>query len=225
VAEHAQESPRIVTVPLMVLAVLSVIGGAINLPWSQSLEHWLEHTLGVYAAAAHEPTGWVAVSWAGINPFIVLSATAAAVIGIYLGWRLYGRRLLAGGQPDPLESLGSVFKGMERKWFIDEAYKFLIIRPYVRFSGFLADKVDGAFWHDWFHERVVAAGYIWFSHALLERRVDAGFIDGLVVNRGLAAGTKRLSARLRIWQNGFVRYYALTVVIGVVIILGYLLLR
>jgi hypothetical protein len=30
---------------------------------------------------------------------------------------------------------------------------------------------------------------------------------------------------LRIWQNGFVRYYALTVVIGVVIILGYLLLR
>jgi NADH-quinone oxidoreductase subunit L len=114
---------------------------------------------------------------------------------------------------------------MEHKWFIDEAYKFLIINPYVRFSHFLADKVDGAFWHDWFHERVIVGGFNWFSRTFLNQGVDNGFIDGLVVNRGLAGGTKRLSAAMRGWNNGFVRYYALTVVIGVVLILGYLLLR
>jgi NADH-quinone oxidoreductase subunit L len=46
-AAHAQESPAVMTVPLMVLAVLSVLGGALNLPFEgfHNLGHWLEHTL------------------------------------------------------------------------------------------------------------------------------------------------------------------------------------
>jgi NADH-quinone oxidoreductase subunit L len=225
VAEHAEESPRIVTVPLMVLAFLSTVGGALNLPYSQALEHWLEHTLGEHAATAEASSGLLAASLGGLNPWIAILATLVSLVAIYLGWLIYGRRPLATGQPDPLRRLGALFAGMEHKWFIDEAYKFLFINPYVRFSHFLADKLDGAFWHDWFHERVIAGGFNWFSHTLLNQRVDAGFIDGLVVNRGLGEGTKRLSASLRGWNNGFVRYYALTVVIGVVLILGYLLLR
>jgi NADH-quinone oxidoreductase subunit L len=114
---------------------------------------------------------------------------------------------------------------MEHKWFIDEAYKFLFINPYVRLSHFLAEKVDGAFWHDWFHDTVLAGGFNWLSRTALNEKVDSGFIDGFLVNRVLGEGTKRLSTRLRGWQNGFVRYYALTVVVGVVLILGFLLFR
>jgi NADH-quinone oxidoreductase subunit L len=225
VADHAQESPRIVTVPLMVLAFLSIVGGALNLPYSQRLEHWLEHTLGEYAVAAHESSGWISVSWGGLNPWIALIATVASLVAIYLGWRIYGRKPLTTGQQDPLKRLGFIFTGMEHKWFIDEAYKFLFINPYVRLSHFLAEKVDGAFWHDWFHDTVLVGGFNWLSRTALNEKVDSGFIDGFVVNRVLGEGTKRLSTRLRGWQNGFVRYYALTVVIGVVLILGFLLFR
>jgi NADH-quinone oxidoreductase subunit L len=47
-AKHAEESPKVMTVPLMVLAVLSVVGGALNLPFKgfHQLGHWLEYTLG-----------------------------------------------------------------------------------------------------------------------------------------------------------------------------------
>src|SRR5690349_8924808 len=46
-AAHAEESPRVMTVPLMILAALSVLGGALNLPFEgfHNLGHWLEHTL------------------------------------------------------------------------------------------------------------------------------------------------------------------------------------
>ena len=225
VAHHAEESPKIVTVPLMVLAFLSIVGGALNLPYSHRLEHWLEHTLGVYAVAAQEGSGWVLISWGGLNPRLALVATVASLAAIYLAWRVYGRRPLTTGQPDPLSRLGLVFTGMQHKWFIDEAYKFLFLNPYVRLSRFLAEKVDGAFWHDWFHDTVLTGGFNWFSRTALNQHVDSGFIDGFVVNRILGEGTRRLSARLRGWQNGYVRYYALTVVVGVVLILGYLLFR
>src|SRR5690349_17451603 len=45
-AVHAEESPRVITVPLMVLALLSIVGGIINFPGSHFLTNWLEHTLG-----------------------------------------------------------------------------------------------------------------------------------------------------------------------------------
>jgi len=225
VAEHAEESPRIVTVPLMVLAILSTLGGALNLPYSQRLEHWLEHTLGVYAVAANEGAGWTLISWGGLNPWVALIGTIASLAAIYLAWMVYGRRPLSSGQRDPLKRLGFIFSGMENKWFIDEAYKFAFLNPYMRLSHFLAEKVDGAFWHDWFHDKVIVGSFNWFSRTALNQKVDSGFIDGFIVNRVLGDGTKRLSAGLRGWQNGFVRYYALTVLVGVVLILGYLLLR
>ena len=47
-AAHAEESPKVMTVPLIVLAVLSVVGGALNLPFEgfHNLGHWLGYTLG-----------------------------------------------------------------------------------------------------------------------------------------------------------------------------------
>ncbi len=44
-AEGAVENPPIITLPLVALAILSAVGGVLNLPGVHTLEHWLEHTL------------------------------------------------------------------------------------------------------------------------------------------------------------------------------------
>ena len=219
VAAHAEESPKIMTVPLMVLASLSVLGGLLNmatilgftLPGSHLLAEWLGHSLG--EAEAGE-----------LNLIVAGLSTVFALLAIYFSWLIYGRKSIETGQLDPLKKpLGPVFFGMENKWFIDEAYQFLFINPYRSISKFLADKVDWAFWHDWFHDRVIAGGYNWITTILLDQYVDQRGIDALA--NGLGTGTKRLSTVMRAWQNGLVRTYALTVLVGVIVILGYLILK
>jgi NADH:ubiquinone oxidoreductase subunit 5 (subunit L)/multisubunit Na+/H+ antiporter MnhA subunit len=124
---------------------------------------------------------------------------------------------------DPLRSLiGPVFTGMERKWWVDEFYWAVILNPYIALSKFLAEVIDGRFWHDWFHDVVLAKGYNLLT-GFLNLRIDLGGIDAIA--NGLGQGTKALAASLRRLQTGYVRNYALSVFIGVVVILGYLLLR
>jgi len=83
--------------------------------------------------------------------------------------------------------------------------------------------VDWRFWHDWFHEKVIAGTYNWLSHIALNRYADQKGIDAFF--NGLGELTKRASTSLRRLQNGFVRSYALAVLLGVVVILGYLVMR
>ncbi len=222
-AAHAEESPRVITVPLIILAVLSTLGGALNLPGLHSLEHWLEPTLASAASVSEEGVGWLAVSWGGLNPFVALISTVAALLAIYLSWLLYQRKPLQAGQPDPLKKfLGPLFTGMENKWFIDEAYGFLFVDRYTDLAHFLAQKVDWDFWHEWFHDSLISRGFVVFARFLADP-VDLGIIDGIA--NGLATVMQNSAASLCKIQNGFVRSYALSVLVGVVAILGYLLLK
>ena len=214
-AAHAEESKPIMTVPLMVLAFLSLFGGALNLPFEgfHHLGHWLEFTL-------HE------VETLPFNIRVAGISTILALAAIVISWLIYGRSPLKKGQIDPLKKpLGPVFSGMENKWFVDEGYFAVIINPFRKLSHFLAEVIDWRFWHDWFHEKVIAGSYNWFSNIALNRYADQKGIDGFIVNTVLAGGTQWLSATARKIQNGFVRSYALSVLLGVVIILGYLILR
>jgi NADH-quinone oxidoreductase subunit L len=111
---------------------------------------------------------------------------------------------------------------MENKWFVDEGYWAAIINPYVKISKFLADVIDWKFWHDWFHEKVIAGTYNWISNIALNEYADQKFIDAFA--NWLGRATQWLSATTRKVQNGFVRSYALSIMLGVVLILGYLLL-
>jgi len=209
-AAHAEESPKVMTVPLMVLAGLSVLGGALNLPGLHTLTVWLEHTINVHPGE--------------FNFQVAIVSTILALLAIFISWLLYGRNPIKVGQPDPLKKpLGFLFTGMENKWFVDEGYWAAIVDRYVDFSYFLADVVDWRFWHDWFHEKVIAATYIWLSNIALNKYADQRGIDAIA--NGLGNATKNLSASMRKVQNGFVRSYALSVFLGVVLILGYLLLK
>ncbi len=210
-AAHAEESPRVITVPLMVLAALSILGGALNLPGVDTLTLWLQHTI-----SSIQPGEFVMS--------VALISTALALLAILLSWLLYGRVPLEAGQVDPLKRmLGPIFTGMERKWFVDEGYRAMFIDRYVDIARFTADVIDGRFWHDWFHERVIAGTYNWLSNLALNRYADQRGIDAFFNAWGDWA--KGLAADLRRIQNGFVRSYALFVLVGVVAILGYLLFK
>jgi NADH-quinone oxidoreductase subunit L len=212
-AAQAEESPRVMTVPLMVLAALSVLGGALNLPFKgfHQLGHWLEYTLGEIEVLGFD------LQVAGIS-------TALAVIAIVFSWYLYGRNPLKAGQIDPLKKpLGPAFTGMENKWFVDELYQAVILTPYTKLSYFLADVIDWKFWHDFVHETVIAGTYNWLSNTALNEYADRKGIDAFA--NWLGSATQSMSATLRQVQNGFVRSYALSVLLGVVLILGYLILK
>jgi NADH-quinone oxidoreductase subunit L len=212
-AAHAQESPPVMTVPLMVLAVLSLIGGGLNLPFEgfHDLGHWLEHTL-------HE------VEALPLDLIVAGISTGLALFAILFSWLLYGMKPLKTGQRDPLKRpLGFIFTGMENKWFVDEIYQAVIISPFKKISQFLADVIDWRFWHDWFHDTVIAGTYNWVSRIGLDHYADQRGIDAFA--NALGDWTKNMSSSLRRVQNGFVRSYALSVLLGVVLILGYLLLK
>ncbi|MBN2388022.1 MAG: NADH-quinone oxidoreductase subunit L [Anaerolineales bacterium] len=223
-AEHAEESPKIITVPLMVLAGLSVLGGVLNLPGVHTLTHWLEHTIALAAEHGAEVGGFLALSWGGLNPVVALVSTLLALGAIYLSWLLYGRKPLEAGQKDPLKKiLGPIFTGMENKWFVDEGYRAAFVDRYADLGRFLAEVVDGRFWHDFVHDKLIAGTYNWLSKIALDRYADQKGIDAFF--NGLGELIKRISASLRRLQNGFVRSYALAVLFGVIAILGYLLLK
>ena len=215
-AGSAHESPAIITVPLIILAAFSILGGMLNLPFWHTFTHWLEETLTHLHAA--EFAFWIAIL-----------STSVAVIAILLAWFIYGRvyqkqRYLpqAEAPDDPLRPvLGPLFTVLEEKYRVDELYWKVIINPYVSLSQFLADSVDWRFWHNWFHDSVITAGYNALS-ALMSVRIDLGIIDA-AANK-IAEWVMLAAEKWRRIETGYVRNYALSIFIGVVLILGYLIL-
>ncbi len=225
-AAHATESPAIMTIPLVILAILSVIGGFINFPSFHTFTTWLEHTVQVVTEGA-AGVGEAAV---GFNPVVAVASTILAVGAITLAWYFYLRRTremerlpLNRRSDDPLRPLlGPLFTLWENKYWVDEFYGYLVVKPYQWLSSFLADKVDGEFWHDFFHDTVLVGGYN-AATRLLAGPIDLGFIDGIA--NFLGDGFKELAAQMRKIQSGFVRNYALSIFIGVICIIGYLIIR
>ena len=106
---------------------------------------------------------------------------------------------------------------------MDEVYAKVFVDPYKAIAHFLAEVVDGRFLHDWFHDKVIVASYQWISRSLLGGFIDQRAIDAAA--NGLGRLTKNIATGLRRMQNGFVRSYALVVLAGVVLMLGYLILN
>jgi NADH-quinone oxidoreductase subunit L len=225
-AAHAEESPAVMTVPLIILAFLSIVGGFLNFPTFHTFTTWLDHTI---LAVTEGATGAEAAA-GGFNIVVAILSTVLALGAITLAWYLYMRRtqemqkLPLNQRPDdPLRSIiGPIFTLLENKYWVDEFYGYLVVKPYQWLSTFLAEKVDWAFWHDFFHDTVLARGFNGLTH-LLAGPIDLGFIDGIA--NFLGDGFKELATQMRKLQSGFVRNYALSIFIGVIFIIGYLILR
>jgi NADH-quinone oxidoreductase subunit L len=210
-ARHAQESPPLMTTPLVVLAVLSIIGGLMNLPFGgfHQLGHWLERSV----VNAHVGS---------FNIRVAATSTVLGLVAIGISYLLYGRKPLEAGERDPLYTTGPVFTFLNRKWYWDELYTALFVRPYNRLGDFLANAIDWAFWHDFVHDSIIADAFKGWG-LILSRPVDMGIVDGAV--NGIAQLVEGSSRSLRRVQTGYVRNYALAVLLGVVAILVYLAVR
>jgi NADH-quinone oxidoreductase subunit L len=129
-ARRASESPSIITVPLIVLAVLSVLGGGLNLPGIYTLEHWLEPVL---VHNLHVSFGWA----------VAIGSTVLALLGLFIAWMIYSRRQPKVEASDPLAlRMKRLFRALYNGWYIDPAYQRVIVKPYTRFANFLAVSVD-----------------------------------------------------------------------------------
>src|SRR5262249_35817841 len=118
--EHAHESPPVMTVPLIVLAVGAIAAGFVNAaPWTHWLGHFLERTPrlpGADAAAPHVEHGWF---W--------LASGLVAVAGIGLAWLLY---VVLPGLPDRIAAVAQhLYQLSLNKFYLDELYTFFVVRP------------------------------------------------------------------------------------------------
>lgn len=128
---HPHESPQVMTVPLIVLAVGAVIGGAMNLPVLHWLTDWLEPVL-------HEEAG-------EFNLWLALIATLGAVGMGYLGWWIYttnAAKIKIGGKDPAYRYGGDIWEGMEEAWYLDRLYQRTVVAGFERLANFLARVFD-----------------------------------------------------------------------------------
>ncbi|MBX5493929.1 MAG: NADH-quinone oxidoreductase subunit L [Bryobacteraceae bacterium] len=218
-AAHIHESPASMTIPLRALALLSIAGGWIGVPklWSvfsdgfRAFEHWLEP---VFAAAyrAEEAHHEASVEW-----LLMALSVSVAVGAILLARRRYLAR--AGQQEPEAEASGLLHRILLNKWYVDEIYDFLFVNGLAKRGGSLLGRFDsaivdggvnGAAWLTRFTSRFS----IWW---------DTWIVDGLV--RLSAFTVKVWSYPVRLVQNGLVQTYALMVMAGLAVILGYYMSR
>ncbi|MFQ5813411.1 MAG: NADH-quinone oxidoreductase subunit L [Anaerolineae bacterium] len=182
VAPHVHESPRVMTIPLTVLAVLAIIGGLIGIPHLSAIEGFLEPVFASHETAhASGILEWVLMALSGV----------VAIVAIILAQYMY---LVNPGVPGRLsERYASLYKLLSNKYYVDEIYGAIIVKPFMRLSAFVK--------------------------SVLEDEVVDGTVDRVAFGVG---GASRI---LRHIQTGYLRSYALAVLMGVVLIVGYFILR
>jgi len=206
---EVNESPRVMTIPLLVLAAFSVLLGFIGTPaWP-----WFQGFL-----SGAQATGQLGKPVEAEVLRLMLLSSAVVFLGLGLGWWLYGRKLWrSADEPEVLERLQpEVFALLRRKCFVDEIYEASVIR----FNAWWAQVC--AWLDDWVWSGMVqllsllVVGLAWLDRYFDEYVVNSGFDEGC---RGLTKGGALMS-RL---QCGRVQRYlrllglALTVLVLILI--------
>ncbi len=201
------ESPKIMLVPLMILAVLSVVGGYVGVPGSLGGKNHFDKFLGpVFRATApavnenHAQPGETAppeqttegeepgashkteLIFTGISVF-------AGLLGLFFAWLLYLKKPQL---PQRIaQGLGSFYQTVLHKYYVDEIYATLFVKP-------LLDGSTRILWHG----------------------VDQGVIDATVNNS--ADGAREVSDSVRHMQSGNLRSYAGWIAAGAAAVITYM---
>jgi NADH-quinone oxidoreductase subunit L len=203
VEKHAHESPWTMTVPLTILALLSIAGGWIGIPavlgGGNLFEHWLAPVFhpvaaagahGVAAAGAHGADA-AAHHPAALEIGLMALSVAIALCGIGLAYFLY--RVRTGKPAEIAKAWPTLYDVVYHKYYIDEFYEWAVIRRIVN-----------------------ASTGLW-------QMFDALFIDGIV--NGAADLVRAAGDRVRRLQGGVVGGYAFSLLAGAVLLVGYILYR
>ena len=195
--EHAHESPKVMTVPLVILAFLSIFAGWVGIPWLSG-----GYSSFVYHHEVHH-----------LEPSFILMivATLVALSGIYLAYVIYYKGTISAERLK--NRFSSIHKLLYNKYYFDELYNAIIIRPLFKLADFLFKKFDQGV-IDWL---VNAAGNFtmflsWFWE-LFDTYIVDGAVNGLgYVVRGTGAGIRRV-------QTGQLQNYAFIIFFGIVLII------
>ena len=185
VAHHIHESPPVMTVPLMILAIGSAVGGLVGIPiiegghvFNEFLAPSIIHSTGLHEAH------YTITFEVGMMLFSML----VAVVGIFVAYRMYIKK------PELPTVVAQKFRVaydlIFHKYYVDEIYDMAVVEPIKDSSTFL-----------------------W-------KGVDNQVVDGAV--NGSAGVVSYLSAHFRKLETGFLQNYALAIVLGVALIVGYL---
>jgi NADH-quinone oxidoreductase subunit L len=230
VEHHIHESPKTMTVPLVILAICSIGAGYLGAPHSlkgsDRFGKFLEPVFAKEAvvlehegAAAQVAAGEKEVEHTSTTEYVLMfGSVGAAFLGWWLAQKAY--KNADKGYKEPIQEVAPpIYKTLFRKWYIDEIYDWFVtgrkkvggVRLGLMGLGdglwkFDADVVDGA---------VNGAGWTTRMTATLSTLWDKWIIDGLCVN-GVAIVTRLLSYPVRLVQWGLVQWYALVMVAGLV---------
>jgi NADH-quinone oxidoreductase subunit L len=220
VEHHIHESPSSMTVPLMILAVLSVVGGWVG--WPESLggsdrfSKFLEPVMAKHAEEAAEAAGAAQVSSNATTEYLLMLASVAiAVGGIWLAYNWYIKRPEV---PDKIAAWSPfLYRLVYNKYYVDQLYDAMFVNRVkdlaLTLGSFDVNFINGL--------GVDGSGWVTRITSSISGIWDSWIVDGLV----------NLSARIvwlfswpaRMLQTGRVARYALFMLAGVLIFLGYYL--
>ena len=193
---HPHESPRSMTLPLIILAGLSMVGGAIGFPKVAEkigLSNWIHDYLvghGDHSGPVAEPEVHAHVSVAAEIVLILLGAFIA-VAGVWWAWRFFARYELGGDQLIR-DRFGALYRWWQSSYYWDRFYDHTIVRPVI--GG--AQKAFAPF--------------------------DQYVVDGLVNTAArISMAFSWLFGRL---QTGVVQNYALAILLGSVLMIALFLI-
>jgi len=190
--EKVHESPLLMTLPLLVLAVLSVIGGAVNLPHylGEGISGGLHHLLSFDGGGHFSPILIYPEHAVELSHSAEIALLAMA-IGVFVLAFLYTRNkyVVKGSVPEADADQQGMGKVLANKFYVDEAYDMAFVAPLESASDVITEYVD---------------------EKALKSAVD-----------GVGTGGYGLSKLLSKIQNGNIEYYLLYMVIGISLLLAF----
>lgn len=207
-AEHAVESRWTMTLPLIILSFF-----AIGFGWSGISEEfpliggWIPNWFHEFVAGALiEHPEVVAFSYVPVTVSVIV-----ALGGLGVSWLVY--RNIAAGAVDPLARvLGPVYTLLKNKYYFDELYDFLFVRPSIwiseQFSYLWLDRgvIDGAI-------HLVGRVSVSVGH-FFRNYIDLPLVNGS--GDLVGEGTKRLGSILRVIQTGRVQQYMIGALVTII---------
>jgi NADH-quinone oxidoreductase subunit L len=221
VLHHAHESPPVMTVPLIILAILSVVGGLIlGFPpehgWIHRflgavVGHGVIHTAsGVAEAASMVEEHVGGGDFHALDALLMIISVLVGALGWGVAWFMYTKRT---DIPARLaEKYRDIYELLLNKYWVDELYEYIFVRGGKALANFL--------WG--FDERVVDGAVNGASHLTVQSsegssRFDLQTIDGSV--NGLSVVITFGARAFRLLQTGFVQNYVLAMVLGLFVII------
>jgi len=130
---HLHESPALITFPLIVLAILATVGGLLSLPGNSWLNHYLEPIIAHKSHGAHhlDNTAYMLMGVAVIG----------GLIGIGIA---YAKYLKKGEVPPSDAEMTGLHKVLYNKYYVDEIYDSLFVKPINAMAIFFRDTFESA---------------------------------------------------------------------------------